>query len=128
MLFVTIGSFIHSDSPMSPPLILWMNCLMDTIAATILASEVPASKQIVLEEFNEDSYKSILDQTSPYNSNKDPIFTTSMKLNVVSASIYQQLVLVYIYYDGKSFWTLDLNREDAGPWNWHTAKMFGEDF
>jgi hypothetical protein len=88
---------------------------MDTIAATILASAIPASKQIVLEEFKQDSYKSILDQTSPYNSNKDPIFTTSMKLNVISATIYQQLVLVYIYYDGKSFWTIDLGREDGGP-------------
>ena len=81
-----------------------MNCLIDTIAAAILASEVPASKEVT-ERFENPDYESILDRTSPYDSTKDPIFTRSMWCNVVSASVYMQAVLVYIYYHGKAFWS-----------------------
>lgn len=89
---------------MSPPLILWINCVMDTIAASILASEVPASKEVNLKHFVSEDYESILDHTSPFNAQKDKIFTTSMKINVFSTVIYQQLVLIYIYFYGCLFW------------------------
>lgn len=52
---------------MSPPLILWINSVMDTVAASILASEVPASKEVNNEIFSKEDYESILDHTSPFN-------------------------------------------------------------
>jgi Ca2+ transporting ATPase len=124
VIFVSLGSFIHKDSPMSPPLILWMNCLIDTIAAAILASEVPASKEVTENFLKDPDYESILDRTSPYDSTKDPIFSRSMWCNVISASVYMQAVLVYIYYHGKAFW-LGSNPE-SGPDNWHHYHSYEE--
>ena len=69
VIFVSLGSFIHSDSPMSPPQILWLNCLMDTIAASILSSEIPIDKTKDKDLFNQPGYTSILDQTEPFDVN-----------------------------------------------------------
>jgi len=113
---------------MSPPLILWMNCVMDTVAASILASEVPASKEVHNQEFESENYESILDHTSPFNAQKDKIFTTSMKVNVFSAFIYQQSVLIYIYFYGCLYWysgDCETNSERlTGPETWHKQGFF----
>jgi hypothetical protein len=103
-----------------------MNCLVDTIAANILAAEVPASKEI--SNFEDSNYVSILDQTSPFDidSSKNKIFTTSMKLNVLSASIYMQSVLFYIYYNGRLYWADNDNPVDSGPDQWHHVKYYEE--
>lgn len=77
---------------------------MDTVAASILASEVPSSKEVHPQAFESENYESILDHTSPFNAKKDKIFTTSMKLNVFSSFIYQQSVLVYVYFHGCLYW------------------------
>lgn len=100
-----------------------MNCLIDTIAAAILASEVPASKEVTDFIENPD-YESILDRTSPYDSTKDPIFTRSMWCNVISASVYMQAVLVWIYYHGKAFWSG--SNPESGPDKWHHYRFYEE--
>ena len=102
---------------------------MDTVAASILASEVPASKEVNNQDFSEnENYESILDHTSPFNAQKDKIFTNSMKINVFSTFIYQQAVLVYIYFYGWFFWcpedTYDCLSQDSGPNTWHQEKFF----
>lgn len=89
VIFVALGSFIHKDSPMSPPQILWINCLMDTIAASILSSEIPLDRSKNLDSFEQPGYTSILDQTTPFDVSKNQIFTNMMKINIVSSTIYQ---------------------------------------
>jgi hypothetical protein len=98
---------------------------MDTIAASILSSEIPIDKSKDKDLFYEPGYTSILDQTSPFDVNKQQIFTPMMKLYITGSTIYQQSVLTYIYYYGYG-WFSDEDR--SGPSTWHKMQFYeGED-
>jgi magnesium-transporting ATPase (P-type) len=82
MFIVFFGSFILNDSPLTPVQMLWVNLIMDTLAALALASEPPD--------------KDILDR-QPQPSNES-IVTIVMWRNVWGHGIYQIIVLILIIF------------------------------
>jgi hypothetical protein len=78
---------------------------MDTIAASILSSEIPMERSKYQDQFEQEGYTSILDQTPPFDVSKQNVFTPMMKANILGATIYQQSVLTLIYYYGKTWFS-----------------------
>mmetsp|Transcript_28011 Transcript_28011/g.42354 ORF Transcript_28011/g.42354 Transcript_28011/m.42354 type:complete len:262 (-) Transcript_28011:2-787(-) len=112
VLYMAIGSFFHRDTPVSPAIILWINCIMDTFSACILASEAP-----------DESNGPILEETVPFNSTSTHLFTPLMKINVVAATLYQQLVLTLIFYWGDPWWYMNNKGKDWGPHHWYRESL-----
>ena len=63
-------------------------------------------------------YKSILDLTNPYSIKKDGLFNFLMKFNIFSSTIYQQVILFIIYYNG-NLWFENDDDLKTGPNFWY---------
>ena len=79
-----IGAVILKQSPLTPVQILWINLIMDTLAALALATEPPSDELL---------------KRMPYERNED-IITTQMYRNIVINSSYQILVLCIVLFKG----------------------------
>ena len=55
LLTVAIGSMLLAESPLSAVQLLWINLIMDTLAAFALATEPPLDSVLTGEPFKEDS-------------------------------------------------------------------------
>ena len=82
MFIVFFGSVILNDSPLTAVQMLWVNLIMDTLAALALATEPPDDN--ILERQPQPSSKSIV--------------TELMWRNVFGHAIYQMIVLVVIIF------------------------------
>lgn len=82
MFIVFFGSVILNDSPLTAVQMLWVNLIMDTLAALALATEPPDDN--ILERRPQPSSK--------------PIVTEIMWRNVYGHAIYQMIVLVVIIF------------------------------
>jgi len=82
MFIVFFGSLMLSDSPLTAVQMLWVNLIMDTLAALALATEPP--------DLN------ILERQPQPSSNS--IVTDLMWRNVYGHAIYQIIVLVVILF------------------------------
>jgi magnesium-transporting ATPase (P-type) len=70
---------------------LWVNLIMDTLAALALATE-PPSNELLLQQ--------------PYGRN-DQIVTATMWRNIVGQGLYQATVLVVMLFAGDSIFGLE---------------------
>lgn len=78
----------HGESPLKPVQLLWVNLIMDTMAALALATEHPSP--------------SLLDR-KPYGKN-DPLITRGMWKKVIGQAIYQLGInLLVLYHPGLLF-------------------------
>merc|ERR1719181_1844139 len=84
--FVT-GSKKDRPNPLPVTQMLWLNLIMDSLAALALASEPPTEAQL---------------KRPPVN-RSDPIITTQMIWNMVGQAIYQIIVVSFIFFDDKSY-------------------------
>lgn len=95
MLYVCIGCVLYSDFPVQPTIILWINFLMDTFASIILAGELPKNEY------------DILTRTSIFKKNRGNLFTSMMKFTIISSTLYQQIVMYCIFYNGSFLFNKD---------------------
>eukprot|EP01099_Mayorella_cantabrigiensis_P000157 TRINITY_DN1069_c0_g1_i5.p1 TRINITY_DN1069_c0_g1~~TRINITY_DN1069_c0_g1_i5.p1 ORF type:complete len:999 (-),score=293.26 TRINITY_DN1069_c0_g1_i5:231-3176(-) len=72
----------HGESPLKPVQLLWVNLIMDTMAALALATEPPSS--------------ALLDR-KPYGKH-DPLITRGMWKNIIGQAIYQLLINLLVLY------------------------------
>ena len=75
IIYIVVGRMLFFDWPVEPSLVLFMNFLMDTFAACVLAVEIPLKDSKILEK------------TTPYNKNENPM-TPQMRLTIFSACLY----------------------------------------
>jgi hypothetical protein len=105
MFIVFFGSLMLSDSPLNAVQMLWVNLIMDTLAALALATEPPDLN--ILERMPQPSSTSIV--------------TEIMWRNVYGHAIYQMIVLVVVIFVGQGslVQTYDvkclLDRPNNGP-------------
>jgi Ca2+ transporting ATPase len=93
MFIVFFSSVILKDSPLNAVQMLWVNLIMDTMAALALATEPPAVD--VLER-------------QPY-SKSAPIVTEIMWRNIFGHAIYQIIALVVIIFTAEGWFVKDYN-------------------
>jgi Ca2+ transporting ATPase len=76
------GSVILKDSPLTAVQMLWVNLIMDTLAALALATEEPTDEILTRKPYPKD----------------DIIVTPVMWRNVCGHSIYQMFILILIMF------------------------------
>jgi len=74
--------------------------MMDTFASLVLASELPQND--VRDNKGKIDCQLLL-RTQPFEKNKDSLFNSLMILKVIASTVYQQIILYLIYYNG-SVW------------------------
>ena len=79
-----LGAVVIKESPLTPIQMLWVNLIMDTLAALALATEPPSND--------------LLNRT-PY-SRTENIINSQMWRGIVLSSVYQIIVLVIILFKG----------------------------
>lgn len=77
-----LGAVIIKESPLTPVQMLWVNLIMDTLAALALATE-PPSDDLLLR--------------MPY-SRKEEIITPLMWRNIILHSIFQMFILTIVLF------------------------------
>ncbi|GET87615.1 P-type ATPase, putative [Leishmania tarentolae] len=92
-----IGALLdrNGDSPLKPVQLLWVNLIMDTLAALALATETP-SDEVLLR---------------PPKPKAAPLITRRMWLNIAGQSLYQILIQQYLLLGGTN--TLGLAVQDS---------------
>lgn len=91
MFIVFFSSVIMKDSPLNAVQMLWVNLIMDTMAALALATEPPAAD--VLER-------------QPYNK-AAPIVTNVMWRNIFGHGVYQIIALIVIIFTAEGWFVRD---------------------
>ena len=90
MFMVFLGGVVLRESPLTPIQMLWVNLIMDTLAALALATEPPKD--------------SLLDR-KPY-SKFENLITPSMIRFIIGQAVYQILVLTIILFAGDSLFEI----------------------
>lgn len=84
MFIVFFGSVVIADSPLNAVQMLWVNLIMDTLAALALATEPPAADILTRMPYDKDA----------------AIVTQVMWRNVFGHSIYQIIALILVIFVG----------------------------
>lgn len=92
MFIVFIGALLLSDEALTPVQMLWVNLIMDTLAALALATEPPGDELLLRK---------------PHSRN-DKIINSVMWRNVIGHGIYQITVLLVILFEGANIFGLDV--------------------
>jgi calcium-translocating P-type ATPase len=74
----------HGESPLKPVQLLWVNLIMDTMAALALATDSPAPELLERRPYGKD----------------DPLITRRMWLNIFGQAIFQLCVNLTVLYGG----------------------------
>jgi len=114
-LVVTIGPG-SKDKPHPLPVtqMLWLNLIMDSLAALALASEPPCDEQLKRPPVNRSA----------------PIITMQMVWNMLGQALYQIIVVCAIFFDDEIFpdWKEDETNSDGtraeGPYTYHYTIIF----
>lgn len=107
-LIVIIGTGSkEKDHPLPVTQMLWLNMIMDSLAALALASEPPCDAQLRRPPVNRSS----------------PIITMQMIWNMFGQATYQIIVVCYLFFDNQSFpdWEDDIGE---GPYTYHYTVIF----
>lgn len=78
-----VGALTVEESPLTAVQMLWVNLIMDSMAALALATEPPSNGLL---------------STKPFGRNKESIITSDMYITVLSQAIYQITVLMFILF------------------------------
>jgi Ca2+ transporting ATPase len=93
---------------------LWLNLIMDSLAALALASEPPSDEQLKRPPVNRST----------------PIITDQMVWNMLGQATYQIVVVSYLFFDPTCFpdWEDDKREDDGtraeGPYTYHYTMIF----
>lgn len=98
MFIVFAGAILLTDEALTPVQMLWVNLIMDTLAALALATEPPSEALL---------------NRNPHKRN-DKIINAIMWRNIVGHAIYQIAVLLTILFWGAQLFNLT-NYDDAQP-------------
>lgn len=97
MFIVFSGALLLSDEALTPVQMLWVNLIMDTLAALALATEPPGDELLLRK---------------PHSRN-DKIINNVMWRNIVGHGIYQIIVLLVLLFEGAYLFDLkDFAAED----------------
>jgi Ca2+ transporting ATPase len=91
MFIVFFGGVVVADPPLTAVQMLWVNLIMDTMAALALATE-PPSDDLLKEK--------------PYN-RSELIVTPTMWRNIIGQAIFQIVVLIVLLFYGKKLFGLN---------------------
>jgi len=91
LAFVGAVTDEHGESPLKPVQLLWVNLIMDTMAALALATDPPTPD--------------LLDRR-PYAKNENPI-TKRMQVNIIGQAIFQLIVNGAVLYCGNWMFGID---------------------
>lgn len=91
MFIVFFSSVILGDSPLNAVQMLWVNLIMDTMAALALATEPPAHDILQRQPYSKDA----------------PIMTDIMWRNVMGHGVYQIIALVVILFTAEGWFVYD---------------------
>ncbi|KAL6063492.1 plasma membrane calcium [Balamuthia mandrillaris] len=91
LAFVGAVTNEEGQSPLKPVQLLWVNLIMDTMAALALATESPTEE--------------LLDR-KPYGKN-DPLITRTMWKNIIGQAIYQLAANFWVLYYGHQFFGVE---------------------
>ncbi|KPI86410.1 putative P-type ATPase [Leptomonas seymouri] len=86
----------NGESPLKPVQLLWLNLIMDTLAALALATETP-SDEVLLR---------------PPKAKASPLITQRMWLNIGGQSIYQILLQLWLIHRGADYFGLVPDSEE----------------
>jgi Ca2+ transporting ATPase len=104
-----LGAVVLKESPLTPVQMLWVNMIMDTLAALALATD-PPSNELLLR--------------MPY-SRTEHIINSQMWRQIVLNAIYQVVVLTIILFKGNEYFgvasSLGLTKQE---WNQETGQHF----
>ena len=113
VLYISLGQILFKDIPIHPPIILLINFLMDTFASLLLSSELPLNDS------------SILRDSEPFQKDSHTLFTNRMKLTVISSTIYQQVVLYLMFYNG--YLWMNICSSSPNPQSFSQRHMYDTD-
>jgi Ca2+-transporting ATPase len=82
-----IGAVSQGESPLSPVQMLWVNLIMDTMAALALATEPPTRELL----------------SRPPHGRSTPLVSNKMWRMIIGQSVFQLVVLMILLYAYKSF-------------------------
>eukprot|EP00300_Choanocystis_sp_HF-7_P021906 c21009_g1_i1.p1 GENE.c21009_g1_i1~~c21009_g1_i1.p1 ORF type:complete len:1007 (+),score=241.13 c21009_g1_i1:83-3103(+) len=88
LIIAYVGAVVDSRSPVTPVQLLWINLIMDTMAALALATETPSPALL---------------QRKPHG-RFDSLISPRMALNVVGHAVVQVAVLLFMLYRGESLY------------------------
>jgi Ca2+ transporting ATPase len=91
MFIVFFSSVVLKDSPLNAVQMLWVNLIMDTMAALALATEPPAHDVLERQPYSKDA----------------PIVTDVMWRNIFGHAIYQIIALVVILFTAEGWFVAD---------------------
>ena len=96
MFIVFCGALLLSDEALTPVQMLWVNLIMDTLAALALATEPPGDELLLRK---------------PHSRN-DKIINSVMWRNVIGHGIYQIIVLMVILFEGATIFGLAVGNSE----------------
>lgn len=95
--YVAVGTLLYKDWPIQPAILLFMNFVTDTFAATIMAIQLPGKNSDILK------------RTMPFDKKENRLFNSKMVFTVVTSIIYQQIILIVLFYNGKTWFLKEYN-------------------
>ena len=96
MFIVFSGALLLSDEALTPVQMLWVNLIMDTLAALALATEPPGDELLLRKPHSRD----------------DKIINAVMWRNVIGHGIYQIIVLMVILFEGATIFGLAVGNSE----------------
>lgn len=96
MFIVFSGALLLSDEALTPVQMLWVNLIMDTLAALALATEPPGDELLLRKPHSRD----------------DKIINSVMWRNVIGHGIYQIIVLMVILFEGATIFGLAVGNSE----------------
>lgn len=102
-----IGALTVEDSPLSAVQMLWVNLIMDALAALALATDSPNSDLLNSKPFGR----------------TEPIITPGMYINITTQALYQIIILMLILFAGPSLFHIQSSWGDE-PWTQENGKHF----
>eukprot|EP01135_Chromosphaera_perkinsii_P008749 Nk52_evm82s1444 gene=Nk52_evmTU82s1444 len=91
LAFVGALSDDHGASPLKPVQLLWVNLIMDTMAALALATEKPSAGLLNRKPYGKD----------------EPLITALMWKNIIGQSVFQLFVNLGILYYGHEYFNIE---------------------
>jgi len=94
VILAFVGACTSGDSPLKAIQMLWVNLIMDSLAALALATELPSDELLT---------------RAPYG-RKKPIVSRTMMKNILGHAIYQMIVVFVLFYYGDVIFAIDNGR------------------